>query len=572
MLGAGDPAKLGRGPLTRWLPVLWQASPHPPPVEPFLVNDEITPPRFQLRLLTSAKRLTVPAAALSVIHQVGEALVPVIMGIAIDRALATGDATQLVLWLVLLGANFLMLSLAFRFAAQFTARATELVQHRLRATLSKRVLHPVGGAERHPDGGLVSVMTNDVSRMGMMGLAVFPIGEFAGIVFIAVSLLLIYWPLGLIVLIGAPVVVGLMGLFSGRYARDSRIYQTLLAGTVGRATDLVAGYRVIKGVGVEGEATRRYREASQETLTGAYRNLGLLGRFLIGSETIAGAFVAAVAGLAGLFAINGQLTVGGLIAVVGLTQTLLPPMQMLTNNAVPLWAGAVASSGRVLDLLKESDPGAEIGSRTAVGESTVELTIPSHGVIRVEPGEIVGLQADDRTGTDIANALLHPAGAGRVQVTLDALPAAQFDRASYRQHVVVAPHHTTLFSGTVTENLTTPGAPPALHDAALQAAACDDFLTAIGGPDANVGEMGNRLSGGQRQRIALARALAHDAPVLVLHDPTTAVDSVTEDTIAARLRALRQGRTTIVIASSPALLSSCDRIVVLQNKPQGVRR
>ncbi len=81
--------------------------------------------------------------------------------------------------------------------------------------------------------------------------------------------------------------------------------------------------------------------------------------------------------------------------------------------------------------------------------------------------------------------------------------------------------------------------------------------------DRPVGENGNRLSGGQRQRVALARALASDAPVLVLHDPTTAVDSVTEQAVAARLPGMRAGRSTLLIASSPALLGCCDRVVDL---------
>lgn len=99
-----------------------------------------------------------------------------------------------------------------------------------------------------------------------------------------------------------------------------------------------------------------------------------------------------------------------------------------------------------------------------------------------------------------------------------------------------------------------------LRDTALRAAACDDFAADL---DVPVGEDGNRLSGGQRQRIALARALASDAPVLVLHEPTTAVDSVTEHKIAQRLKDARAGRSTLLIASSPTLLAGCDRVVDL---------
>jgi putative ABC transport system ATP-binding protein len=81
--------------------------------------------------------------------------------------------------------------------------------------------------------------------------------------------------------------------------------------------------------------------------------------------------------------------------------------------------------------------------------------------------------------------------------------------------------------------------------------------------DTWLGERGRTLSGGQRQRVALARALAADAPLLVLHDPTTAIDAATEARVAAGLRAHRAGRPTIVVTSSPTLLAVADRVVVV---------
>ncbi|WP_200847214.1 ABC transporter ATP-binding protein [Microbacterium sp. 18062] len=569
----GDPAGLGRGPLTRWLPVLWQAPPDPPHADAFAVAPGLTPRRFLLRVVFSVKRLTVPATALAVLWQVGESLVPILMGIAIDRALETGDAAQLALWLALLGLNFLALSFAFRFSAQLTARATEQVQHGLRAALSRSVLHPTAGSVRQPDGGLVSTMTNDVTRLAAVGLTVYPIAELAAIAFIAVSLLLIHWPLGVCVLIGAPIAVWLMVRLSDRLAHDTRAYQTLLAETVGRATDLVAGYRVIKGVRAEAEATRRYRDASRRTLAGAHRNIRLLGRFLIGSDTVSGVFVAGVAGLAAWFALTGRLSVGGLIAAVGLAQALLPPMQMLAQNAVPLWAGAIASGGRILDILKDAATGESPEQETtAIAPTTVPavtFSLPSDDAVRVDPGELVGVRADDRTAARIAGALLDPQAPDAVPIHLDGVPAARLHPEAYRSRVVVSPHHATLFSGTIADNLDVPGAPPESRDAAMRAAACDDFVPAAEGAQETVGEMGNRFSGGQRQRLALARALAADAPVLVLHDPTTAVDSVTEAAIASGLREMRRDRSTILIASSPALLSVCDRVVDVPGTERG---
>ncbi|WP_410603755.1 ABC transporter ATP-binding protein [Amycolatopsis sp. lyj-90] len=538
--------------------------PSTPAVRPFAVGPETTPGRFVLHVIGSVRRSTVPAMLLAIVWQVGESAVPVVMGVAIDRALATGDAGQLGLWLGVLIGLYVVLTAAAGLSLRLTVSSVQLVQHRLRATLSARVLHPVGGATRAPDGEVVSVMTNDVGRLSNgTFLAIMPIARIFTIGFIAASLLVTHWLLGLVVLVGAPVSVWLMGLFSERLSRDTREYQALLASTVGRATDLVAGYRVIKGVRAETEATTRYRQASGAALVGAQRNAGLLGRFLLGSGVVTGVFVLAVTGLAGWFAVGGQLSVGGLIATVGLTQALLPQVESIARLSIPNLAGSRASSARLLDVLRGADgPAPADGDRSPVSAPAVPtLDVVGAGVrVQVEPGELVGMRADAPTAARLAEALLNPEGDRDIEVRLDGLAVHELSPAGYRSLVTVAPHRVTLFTGTIRDNLTPTGAVPERLDAAVRAAACDDFAADLDDP---VGENGNRLSGGQRQRVALARALATDAPVLVLHDPTTAVDSVTEQVIAGRLGAVRTGRSTLLIASSPALLAGCDRVVDL---------
>ncbi|MET9107943.1 ABC transporter ATP-binding protein [Streptomyces zhihengii] len=574
-----DPAGLGRGPLTRWLPVMLHAPAEPVEAPAFEAGPGVTPGRFLLRAILSMKRVTVPAMLLAVVWQVGEAAVPVVMGIAIDRALATGDTGQLMLWLGVLMALYITLTMAAKVTNRLTSYAVQLLQHRLRSTLSTAVLHPVGGVARAPDGSVVSVMTNDVARLanGVI-LLIMPVSRIAAIGFIAVSLLATHWLLGLVVLLGAPAAVWLMGVLSERLSRDTRAYQELLASTVGRATDLVAGYRVVKGMHAEAAATRRYRQASQETLIGAKRNAGLLGRFLVGSGVVSGVFVAAVMGLAGWFAVQGRLSIGELIAAVGLTQGLLPQIQAIARVSIPNLAGARAASARVIDVLRRDggrSPVQDDARRAEVAPQPVlEVAAPT-ATIRVDPGELVGVRADDRTAAHIARALLDPRAGGEVETRLDGLPARELTAQEYRSRVTVAPHRATLFSGTIRDNLRAgsgaggsgadgPGRSGAggseLVDAAVRAAACEDFAADL---DLPVGEDGNRLSGGQRQRIALARALASDAPVLVLHDPTTALDPVTEHAIAERLPGVRAGRSTLLIASSPVLLGRCDRVVDL---------
>lgn len=574
-----DPAGLGRGPLTRWLPVVGQATPEPPAVQPYDIDPPLRPGQFVKRVIFSIPRITVPAMVFAIVWQVGESAVPVVTGLAIDRALATGDTGQLLLWIGVLAVLYVALTSAARLTNRLNAYALQVLQHRLRATLSTQVLHPLDGTPRAPDGQVVSTMTNDVGRLAnAVLLTTVTISRIASIGFIGASLLAMHWLLGVAVLAGAPVVVWLMGVLSERLSNDTRAYQNLLGATVGRATDLVAGYRVIKGMRAETEATRRYQRASQETLVGATRNAGLLARFQMVSGAVNAMFVAFVTGLAGWFAVDGQLSIGELIATVGLTQALLPQIEGVVRLSIPNLAGARASAARILDTLADArrvarEPGEPVRRSGTDARDADRLDVVMSGAtLRVEPGELVGVRADDRTAARLAEALLDPhtpsATSSDFTVLLGGRPARELTPAGYRRCVTVAPHRTTLFTGTIRDNLTSTASAPDQLNAAIEAAAGDDFVTDL---DAPVGENGNRLSGGQRQRVALARALATRAPILVLHEPTTAVDSVTEQTIADRLRGFRAGRSTLLIASSPALLGRCDRVIDLHANGAGHR-
>ncbi len=148
-------------------------------------------------------------------------------------------------------------------------------------------------------------------------------------------------------------------------------------------------------------------------------------------------------------------------------------------------------------------------------------------------------------------------------IELDGTAYTALDPDLLRAVVRVGAHDAELFDGSLRDNLRA-AADAGPFDAALAAADIADVAASLPeGLDASLGERGRSLSGGQRQRVALARALASGAAVLVLHDPTTAVDAVTEARIAERVRDLRAGQTTIVVTSSPALLATADRVVLI---------
>ena len=530
--------------------MLLQAPTEPIPTRALPVTDRTTPRALTWRVMRAAPRYSVPAAALSITHQVGEALVPVIMGLAIERAVATGDPLQLVLWLGLLAADFLMLSFSWRFGSRLAELGTLAVQHRLRTTVAAHLMRraPRAGRPSEQPGVALSLATSDANRLSeAVSIGVYPVGQLAAVLFGGAVLLTLSWPLGLAVLVGAPLLLWLTER-AGRTLRDrSGAEQRAAAAAAGRAADLLSGYRVIRGIGAEAEAARRYRQASRTALADTVRARRAEGVFGGAMSIVTGLFLTAIAVCAAVLALSGSLSVGAFVAVVGLAQFLIDPLRVLALYTGAWWASATASATRLLDVLRDTEPdveGVEASraparpaeqSLLAAGSPTDDLTDD----LAVRPGEFVVVACAGERSVAVAAALRarHP----------DALHA---------------PHVAHLFTGTVTENVAPPGADAETLAAALRAAACDDLAGILPeGLDSRVGENGTALSGGQRQRVALARALAHDPDLLVLHDPTTAVDAVTEARIAEGVHASRRHRRTLVVTRAPAFAAVADRVV-----------
>lgn len=462
------------------------------------------------RVMFGARRFVLPASISVITHQIGEALVPVIMGLAIDAALLRQDLGALLFWLALLAADFAMLSMSYRFGAWFGQVGGESVQHHMRVDAAARLLRDPAAA---PPGAALSLATYDVRQVGMsIALLVYPIGALAALVFGAVLLLLQSWWLGLAVLLGIPILLVALDLLAKPLRRRAERESKALGQASAQAADLVAGYRVLAGLHAQRVAAARYVGTSTTALASALRARTAEAWTTALIEAGTGLFIGAVGVVASIAALTGELTVGQLIIVVGLAQFLIGPIQAIGTFAAPIWAGAHASAGRLHPLFARP-PSASAPPAAETPSSAAEFVVVRGA----------------RDGT---------------------APTAAVD----------VPHDAALFDGTVGENLRIDDIPADRVHAALAAAACDDVIGAAG-LDTPVGAGGSLLSGGQRQRVALARALVAAPPVLVLREPTTAVDSVTEARIASAMRELRQGLTTIVHSDSPAYTAVADRVV-----------
>jgi putative ABC transport system ATP-binding protein len=505
-------------------------------------------------------------------HQAGEALVPVIIGVVIDRAVSTGATAELVWWLVALGVVFAVLSVSFRISLQAGELASEQAAHALRVQLTTRVLDHRGGAETgRLAGGLVSIATSDALRVGQVNRALpTAVAAGTGLLVGAVALLRVSVVLGLVVLIATPLLLFLAHVLGKPLERRSEAEQERAAHASGIAADLVAGLRSLKGIGAERAAVDRYRGTSRGSMSAAIRS-ATAQAWLDGSMlAVTGLLLALIALVGGTLAANGSITIGDLVAAVGLAQFLLWPLNVISwvNGA---FAMGRASAERIASVL--GAPAALENGSAAVATPVaggIRLRGLTHGSLRgvdldIAPGELVGVvAADPADATGLLHCLAREVDPTAGAVELDGVPLSTLDPAQVRAAIVVAAHEADLFSDSVVGNIRAVSARQADIDLAMTAAAVHEVVEALPhGADTVVAERGRSLSGGQRQRVALARALAAAPPVLVVHDPTTAIDAVTEMALARGIREMRRGRTTIVVASSPALLAVADRVVVL---------
>jgi ABC-type multidrug transport system fused ATPase/permease subunit len=321
--------------------------------------------------------------------------------------------------------------------------------------------------------------------------------------------------------------------------------------------DTVAGLRVLRGIGGEEVFVARYREQSQRVrATGVQvaRSQSLLDATQV---LVPGTFVVLVTWLGARFAVDGRITPGQLVSFYGYSAFLLTPLRTLTEAADKL-TRAMVGCRRLMTLLRVSRDLDDVGSAPAPADAP--LTDPASGFV-AQPGLLTAVVSPDpEEATALADRLARFVDS---DARLGDVPLRDLPLDVVRRRILLADKSPVLFSGSLGAEL---GADRGRVVDAIRTASAEDIVDALpGGLDTVVDEGARAFSGGERQRLQLARALAADPEILVLDEPTSAVDAHTEARIAERLRAARAGRTTVLLTTSPLLLGSADTVSLLED-------
>jgi ABC-type multidrug transport system fused ATPase/permease subunit len=504
------------------------------------------------------------AACFGVVWMVAQAVMPAIIGLAIDHGIAARDTGALVSWsAAMLGVGLVQAAagiMRHRFAVTnwLTAayRTVQLVARQathLGATLPKRVA----------TGEVVAIGSNDLSHIGnAMEITGRATGAAVSFLVVAFLLLRTSVTLGLVVLVGVPMLLLAIGPLLKPLQKRNLAQREMMGDLSNLATDIVAGLRVLRGIGGEAVFHDRYSRDSQEVRRAGVR-VGRLQSVLDALQIfLPGVFVVAVVWLGARFAVRGVITAGELVAFYGYAAFLMIPLRTSTEFANKWIRGFVAARRvvKVLALEPEVTDPERPHDEPPYGAELVD--VPSG--LRLPHGQLTAVVSDRPEETAALADRLGRYAEGEVR--WGGMPLSSLPREVVRRRVVVSDTASTLFSGLLGEQVDIRDRGAGAVAAALRTASADDVLEVMpDGIDTVLTERGRSLSGGQRQRLVLARALAADPEVLVLVEPTSAVDAHTEARIADRLHRHRAGRTTVVTTTSPLVLDRVDNVAFLRD-------
>jgi len=453
----------------------------------------------------------------------------------------------------------------------------------IRADLNESLQrHSLSFFNRTPTGMMVSRVISDVNVV-VAGLTE---GAFSiwsdGVSMIALIITAFYmdWQLALIMLVGFPIGVGPVVRFSRRVRKETKNAQKQLGGLQALLQETFQGNRVVKAFGMEDYERRRFNTELRR-LFRIYMRVARIKAFTGPLIEAMGAFaVVAVVWYATSSLMAGTRTLGSFAGFFTTMILVYDPFKGLSKSNNTIQAG-LAAAERVFEMMDEpSDvPDDPVAVEIPSGPLSIRFNHVSfrYGVewvlhdinLEIGTGQVIALVGMSGGGkSTIADLIPRFYDAQEGRIAVNGVDIRRIKLASLRAQIGLVTQATFLFNDTIRANIaygSTDRDPERIVKAARLANAHDFILRLPQGYDTVVGELGVRLSGGERQRIAIARALLKDAPILVLDEATSSLDSEAERSVQEALEVLMENRTTLVIAHRLSTVRRADRIIVVEH-------
>jgi ATP-binding cassette, subfamily B, bacterial len=441
----------------------------------------------------------------------------------------------------------------------------------------------VGFYSRRRAGVLISRLSNDVEALDTLvsdGVVTL-FGSSLMLVGTAVILFLLDAQLALLTYLVFPI-LGLGSLAFRIISADAyRATREKVAAITAYLQETLSGIRVVRSFAQEPRHLDRFAELNEENRGANMKTVHLNAAYFPGVEFMSGLVSAGILLYGGIQAVNGDITIGVLVAFLAALNNFFDPIQSLSQLYTTYQAG-MAALDKIFELLDEEpdlvDAPDAIDLQRLRGEIVLDDVTFNYGAgqdaltdvtLKVPPGQTVALVGTTGAGKSTLAKLVarfYDPTSGRVLV--DGHDLRHVTASSLRSQMGIVPQEAFLFSGTIGENIAF-GRPDATAEevaAAAHAVGADEFIASFEkGYDTPVGERGVQLSAGQRQLVAFARALVADPRILILDEATSNVDVHTEGRIENGLRRLLAGRTAIVIAHRLSTIERAGQIVVLEH-------
>ncbi|RZS41374.1 ABC-type multidrug transport system fused ATPase/permease subunit [Herbihabitans rhizosphaerae] len=523
---------------------------------------KLTPARFLFTLLRRRPWLALASGLLGALWLVPGALLPFVVGEAVDRGIAGGEWRTLI-WLAAavaaIGiAQAVFGGLLFHVAIGMWIDAATTTQRLVSEHISRL------GASLRPQidtGEVLAIPSSDLDEIGnVVEGAGRLVGALTAFLVVGVTLIDSSPLLGTVALIAVPLVVLGMGPLLAPLHRRQEAHRDRLSEINSIGSDIVSGLRILRGIGGERQFLRRFTDASRRARHAGVAVARSDSWLEAAHVLLPGLVTVVITWLGAHLAMSGSITVGELLAFYGAAAFLVIPVSTATESAEAVTAALVAGK-KVCRLLRLRPLIAEPDSPVPLPAGALELHDTATGFTAVA-GKLTVV--DVGAGAEALAARLarfaDPEDGHRVLVS--GVPADRVALDALRRRVVYAHNQDLWFSGVLREQVAPDHASAVDVPTAITAADADDIVDGLpNGLDELIGERGREVSGGQRQRLSLARALALDADVLLLDEPTSAVDAHTEARITERVAALRRGKTTVVFAQSPLWTVVADETV-----------